>query len=368
MIQDLSKEGIHHHNYEKLTEAADLGCKICVYLQLLHESEGPDEDAEIFHPFTTYSFRPWDSPRMGPIFEVRIDFPSSWLNKSFEPLFGDIALHIAEPGCPPHWWPKFLGSIQNDRKANPWNVREDGFGIRPIPKSTGDPKVMDLGLEWLQTCRDNHVQCEAIDETRQPGYYPSRLLDVGTLKSNILRLVMMEVEPPAQGQSYATLSHCWGNVSFVQLTAENMISLNVEIPPESLPQTFTDAILTSRRLRIRYLWIDSLCILQSGTGSSEDWQFHVGKMDVIYANCLLNLSIARASNPEHGALVTRNPAFIKTAWVYAPAEMGRHNPGSYLSNSERNEAENHGFRPEMTHPGAKDMSRSQVESCCRILR
>jgi hypothetical protein len=363
MFQDPSKEGTHHHTYDNLMKAADLGCKICIFLRLIRERDGPDEDSDTHYPFTTYCFRPWTSPRVGPNFIIKIRFPTSWLNKHFQSLVGDVMLHVSEPGPMPLWWPKFLGSIKHDLKTKPWNVREDEFGMRPIPNSTGDPKVMELGLEWLETCRNNHPQCEAIDETREPGYYPSRLLDVGTLESNILRLVMTEVEPPAQGYRYATLSHCWGNASFVQLTTENMASFNTKIPPECLPKSFTDAVMTCRRLRIRYLWIDSLCILQSGTGSSEDWQLHVGTMDAIYANCVLNVSIARASNPEQGAFVTRNSAFIRTTLVYAPAELDLHRPDTYLSKFERARAKHWDFLPDIAYAGSGETSRKHAGSC-----
>jgi hypothetical protein len=323
MFQEPSGKGTHHHSYDNLAKAAELGCKICIYLQLLRERLGPDEEAEKNHPITTYSFRRWGASfRAASQGAVKLQSPASWLNNPFQSRLDDMQLHISKPGPPPQWWQDFLETVSCDLMTEPWKVREDNFGTRPVSESTGDPSVMELGLEWLETCRNSHAQCEAVDETRQPGYYPSRLLDVGTLESNILRLLITEVEPPAQGHRYATLSHCWGNASFIQLTAENVASLNTEIPPECLPQSFTDAIITCRRLRIRYLWIDSLCILQSGPGSNEDWQFHVGAMNVIYANCVLNLSIAHASSPEQGAFVTRNPSYIKTTCVYAPLMEG----------------------------------------------
>jgi hypothetical protein len=41
-------------------------------------------------------------------------------------------------------------------------------------------------------------------------------------------------------------------------------------------------------------------------------------MDLIYANCELNLAIAWAANAEQGAFVDRDPDFLRTAFVYAP--------------------------------------------------
>jgi hypothetical protein len=332
MFQDLSKKGTHHHSYDNLAKAAKSGCKICIYFQMFRRKTGPDETEEMNHPFTTYFWKAWGAEsNHAANFELVIQSTASWFNNQVSVRIGVVRQHVSAPGPSPQWLPQFLEGVSRDLLTVPWNVREDGFDSRPIPESTGDPEVMELGLEWLQTCINNHAQCEDIDETRQPGYYPSRLLDVGTLEHDKVRLIHTDVERPAKGSRYATLSHCWGqHVSFLRLTTDNINSLGTEIPPESLPRSFTDAIVACRRLRICHLWIDSLCILQSGPGSEEDWQYHVGKMHVIYVNCVLDLVIAHAANPEEGAFVTRNPAFIKTAHVYAPAKMGLHEPQAYV--------------------------------------
>ncbi|KAF1847870.1 HET-domain-containing protein [Cucurbitaria berberidis CBS 394.84] len=211
--------------------------------------------------------------------------------------------------------------MNQDLRTEPWNVREDSFPTKPIPKNTGDIEVAKISSAWLDACRHHHVTCEAIDEARQSDYYPNRLLDIGNLESHILRLIHTKEELPAKGNRYATLSHCWGDdVSFIRLTDENMASLNNEIRPQCPPKSFTDAVITCRRLRIRYLWIDSLCIQQSGLGSEVDWQIHVAMMHTIYANGVLNLAIAHASSPDQGAFVDRDSSFIKTAFVYAPGQ------------------------------------------------
>ncbi|KAF2635540.1 heterokaryon incompatibility, partial [Massarina eburnea CBS 473.64] len=58
-----------------------------------------------------------------------------------------------------------------------------------------------------------------------------------------------------------------------------------------LLETFQDAIMTYRVLGIRYLWIDSLCILQD---DPVDWQAHVTIMDAIYEHAHITFA-ARAS-------------------------------------------------------------------------
>lgn len=77
------------------------------------------------------------------------------------------------------------------------------------------------------------------------------------------------------------------------------------IPWRKLPKSFQDAFLIAARLGIRYLWIDSLCILQSGPGYKQDWEEHVHDMQLVYLNGFLNISLDRAHNPHQGAFTTR---------------------------------------------------------------
>jgi len=45
--------------------------------------------------------------------------------------------------------------------------------------------------------------------------------------------------------------------------------MRTEILMEKLPYTFRDAVTIAHHLNIRYLWIDSMCIIQ---GDRDDWE------------------------------------------------------------------------------------------------
>ena len=64
-----------------------------------------------------------------------------------------------------------------------------------------------------------------------------------------------------------------------------------------LPQTFRDAVAISRALSIRYLWIDSLCIVQD---DQADWRSHVNKMAQIYNNAYLTLAAGNSKDDAGG--------------------------------------------------------------------
>jgi hypothetical protein len=85
-----------------------------------------------------------------------------------------------------------------------------------------------------------------------------------------------------------------------------------EIPMSLLPPTFQDAIKVSRSVGIGLLWIDSLCILQAGKGSVDDWKEHAISMRKIYANGVLNISADQAFSAEGGFLHSRDPRKIQS--------------------------------------------------------
>ena len=59
----------------------------------------------------------------------------------------------------------------------------------------------------------------------------------------------------------------------------------------------------THRLGLRYIWIDSLCIIQD---SPQDWQQEAPRMRDIYSGSYLNIAAARGSGKE-GGLFTRRP-------------------------------------------------------------
>ncbi|GME23386.1 HET-domain-containing protein [Neofusicoccum parvum] len=77
----------------------------------------------------------------------------------------------------------------------------------------------------------------------------------------------------------------------------------------AFPKTFRDAIAITSRLQVRYLWIDSLCIIQN---SREDWAKESGLMCSVYGNSHCNIAATAASNSSEGCF-TANPRQTKDA-------------------------------------------------------
>lgn len=72
---------------------------------------------------------------------------------------------------------------------------------------------------------------------------------------------------------------------------------------ESLPPSFQDAVHITRRLGFKYLWIDSLCIIQD---SPEDWAQESGQMASIYSNSVLTIAAEAARDDSIGIFRSAN--------------------------------------------------------------
>jgi len=69
-----------------------------------------------------------------------------------------------------------------------------------------------------------------------------------------------------------------------------------------LPRAFQDAIEIVHAFQVRYLWIDSLCIIQDST---VDWEKESGRMAEVYSNSFLTIAATRAANPDESCFNAR---------------------------------------------------------------
>lgn len=125
---------------------------------------------------------------------------------------------------------------------------------------------------------------------------PTRLLEITQL-SGQWRLRIIDGPEVQLESTYLTLSHCWGSSDFVRLTSENHRSYKDDLPYESLPQTFQDAVELTFALGFNYLWIDSLCIVQDSHG---DWAHESSMMGSVYAQGCLNIAATYSQDCDGG--------------------------------------------------------------------
>ncbi|KAK3904053.1 hypothetical protein C8A05DRAFT_14045 [Staphylotrichum tortipilum] len=95
---------------------------------------------------------------------------------------------------------------------------------------------------------------------------PTRLLDLGPPHSKT-PVKLIETSQTQPHGPYFALSHCWGKTGRPTKTlTTNLGSFLQKLPP--LPLTFEDTLSVARQLGVRYVWIDSLCIVQD---DPDDW-------------------------------------------------------------------------------------------------
>jgi hypothetical protein len=136
---------------------------------------------------------------------------------------------------------------------------------------------MSLALQWLQDCTEGkgkHGECPKPAQTE----LPTRVIDVQEMR--------LHCPSPETYGRWVSLSHCWGGSSPVQTTLGNLDSHMARLP-DPLPQTFADAVTVTKMLGLRYLWIDSLCIIQD---SQEDWVHESAHMAKVYENAFVTIS------------------------------------------------------------------------------
>jgi hypothetical protein len=86
-----------------------------------------------------------------------------------------------------------------------------------------------------------------------------------------------------------------------------------------LPKTFRDAIIIARRLDVRYLWIDSLCIIQD---CIDDWAKESITMGDVYKNALCNIAATAAPDGRAGCFQERSALLARTCRVNIESPPG----------------------------------------------
>jgi hypothetical protein len=173
------------------------------------------------------------------------------------------------------------------------------FSFLPVSGSmtgdTGSRRSWDRAKDWLRTCQRDHM-CSV--KSPDDIFLPHRVLDLQAHCPS--KIALYETE--AERGIYACLSHRWGTSQPLKTTKDRIKCYQDEIPEADLPQTFRDAIAFVRHLDIRYLWVDSLCIIQD---DDNDWKQQASLMAQIYRYSTITLA-ATASNDANSGLFRQN--------------------------------------------------------------
>ena len=115
---------------------------------------------------------------------------------------------------------------------------------------------------------------------------------------------------------YVALSHKWGDPEIrkewenpenqqgklFRTLPSNYKKHLKDIPFDSLPMTFKDAVKVTHGLGIQYLWIDSFCIIQE---DDKDWENESKRMEDVFSNAYVTIAASCASHMDDGFLKSR---------------------------------------------------------------
>jgi hypothetical protein len=128
---------------------------------------------------------------------------------------------------------------------------------------------------WFSFCKEHHCETCNLRKYQAPESLPGfRLIDCDSSSLDVV-----EQQPTVE---YAALSYVWGE--------------NIE-EAGPWPTVISDAVLVTRQLGLRYLWVDRLCIDQE---DAQTKHFLISNMDVVYRSAEITIIAAAGSTADHG--------------------------------------------------------------------
>lgn len=156
-------------------------------------------------------------------------------------------------------------------------------------------KRIDVKLvkKWMKLCQRWHGEnCQQLS-TPLKWEFPSNFRVLDTWDRCV-------VQAPSACR-YLALSYVWGVVEVFKLATKNLDELQAagglkKVWP-NLPNTIRDAITLTSSLSIRYIWVDSLCIVQD---DDRDKISLIPNMHLIYDRAFMTIVAGTGKNAEAG--------------------------------------------------------------------
>ncbi|KAF5604235.1 heterokaryon incompatibility protein [Fusarium pseudoanthophilum] len=264
----------YHSTFSSFKQAVDNGCYIC---------------AKLWDSVADASIKSWSNEP-----GTWVPFDCSLGRRSWAPRwYGAIYWHMRylEFEMDPQVSFKYKGNVFcflpcQDEQSSMLQERAVDFQA-----STSSEEVHQLASEWHKACSDSHKLCQRL---RSSKFAPSRLIDISSGDTWKLCLYPQDITDPPE---YMTLSYRWAKTPSIRLLSSNVEVFRKGTSIAQFPKTFREAIIVARRFSIRYLWIDSLCIIQD---SPEDWARESLQMHLVYANSACTISATASESPDEG--------------------------------------------------------------------
>lgn len=163
----------------------------------------------------------------------------------------------------------------------PVNVK---FRARAMPSTIS----ISLVKHWIELCHAEHIECR-FEGPAMPKIDNFRLIDIQEQK----------VISSSQTERYAALSYVWGPTTAPMLTGDTLMRYTSPCGLRQcpIPQSILDAMQLLRELGERFLWVDTLCIVQD---DPNDRAQQLSIMDSIFQSAYIVVVAAAGSDAYAG--------------------------------------------------------------------
>jgi hypothetical protein len=304
ILQNHANRGDHHRSVSRLKIAADQGCSFCssIYIHTKECARKTKLDYRVLHDCSARYWTLRTTGRTSNGYDVCV-----------------ITFQVSKEG--------------GTRCSKDLKIATERFfvvaetDLSHIPTAamlSQSTQLKDAGAQitsWIRNCDENHPGCEY---RSTDDFVPTRLVDIGTGDSHKVRIV--ETKKNGITRPYVTLSHCWGKHLFLTLRRVNEELLTTEgVNISELTRNFQEAIQVARFIGMRYIWIDSLCIVQ---GEDGDFKTEGQYMHKVYRFSYCNIVAADSPDSTHGLFRERDAKRILPA-VYEAGDDSKLENGTW---------------------------------------
>ncbi|KAI1444678.1 HET-domain-containing protein [Annulohypoxylon stygium] len=184
--------------------------------------------------------------------------------------------------------------------ADPGTPAAHRFIERYISVNRNPRGHVEFARAMVAVCKKKHPECGNASEDANPEM-PTRVIDLGTRPGETK---LVNARDRGIREPYVALSYCWGQGvrHATELNDGNYSSLLEYIDETKLTAAHLECMTIAREFGIRYVWIDSLCIIQ---GNGADWDYESKMMAIVYGNATLTVIAARSADSRQGFIANR---------------------------------------------------------------
>lgn len=177
------------------------------------------------------------------------------------------------------------------------------LGLNAPPSQRYDEKHR---LDWMSKTFHDDLKSQQYQYQNKP-FVPERLIYVDDPRPRLV----LRTDPGGFGVGsrapmFAALSYCWGPIDDAKqqltTTTASLSQRRKAIETVDMTEVLRDAVAVTRALKIPYLWVDALCILQDDI---SDWEAQCVKVAELYASASVTICAASSTSCRQGFLRQR---------------------------------------------------------------